>query len=163
MARASTGASPAAKTGRGSGAMLWCGGLGCGAMVVLSPASAVLLLSLIVPVLLVMLLPEDGPGGRVARAALLFGLAASLHPLRMLWDNDATLQSAITLIRQPLVLLTAWVAILAAWFTAEFSSIVLRLTADLGASTHRRALTVDLAALEAEWGTLLPLEEPKAG
>ena len=168
MGAAAKGGKPAVKpvarsgAGRGQGAMLWWGGLGCGAMVVLSPASAVLLLALIVPVLPVALLPEDGPGGRVVRAALLFGLAASIHPLALLWQTDATLSAAMGIVRQPLTLLTAWVAVGAGWFTGEFASTVLKLAADISAASQRRSIAASLAALEEEWGPLFPPDGPAA-
>lgn len=150
------------KTVRAPGAMLWWGGLACGAMVVLSPASAVLLLSLIVPVLLVALLPEGGSGGRVAQAALLFGLAASIHPLELLWQAGATLPVAMRIARQPLILFTAWMAVLAGWLVNELAAIVLKLAADLTAASERRAITASLAKLETEWGPLATLDATMA-
>ena len=138
------------------GTALWWGGLGCGGMVVLSPASAILLAALVAPVLLVTLLPEDGPGRRITTAALLFGLAGSVRPLHQLWDTEATISGATTIMQQPIVLLTSWTAILAGWFVGEFAGVVLKLLADANAATRRRSYTAELAALEEEWGTLAP-------
>lgn len=160
--KAAKAAPDAVKHPRGRGAILWWGGLGCGAMVVLSPGTAILLAALVVPVLAVALLPEDGVGGRVTLATLLFGLAASIQPLHAFWESDADLAAALGLVRQPLVLLTGWVAILGGWFVAEFSSVVLRLTAELKAATERRALMASLAELEEEWGPLAPLPSSPA-
>ncbi len=152
----------AARSGRagpGQAATLWLGGIGCGAMIVLSPASAILMALLTAPVLLVALLPEDGPGGRVMRAALLFGLAASIHPLSLLWQTDGTLAAAMHLVRQPLILLTAWMSIGAGWLVGELATATLKLTADLAAASRRRAIAATLAELEEEWGPLLPLDD----
>ena len=146
------------KAARSPGAILWWGGLACGAMVMLSPASAVLLLSLIVPVLLVAMLPEGGSGGRVAQAALLFGLAASIHPLELLWQGGATLPNAMHIARQPMILFTAWMAVLAGWLINELSAIVLKLAADLSAASERRAIAASLAELETEWGPLAAID-----
>ena len=146
----------AASAGPGRGTALWWGGLGCGAMVVLSPASAILLAALVVPVLLVTLLPEDGPGRRITSAALLFGLAGSVRPLHQLWDTEATVPAAMTIVHQPIVLLTSWTAILTGWFVGELAGIVLKLVAEANASAKRRGYMSELAALEEEWGTLAP-------
>lgn len=147
-----------AKAARSPGAILWWGGLVCGAMVVLSPASAMLLLSLVVPVLLVAMLPEGGSGGRVAQAALLFGLAASIHPLELLWQGGATLPNAMHIARQPMILFTAWMAVLAGWLIHELAAIVLKLAADLSAASERRAIAASLAELETEWGPLASID-----
>lgn len=138
------------------GAMLWWGGLGCGAMVVLSPGSAVLLTTLMVPVVPVALLPEDGGAGRVAKAASLFGLAASIHPLLLFWSEGTTLAAAIMLVRQPLILATSWVAILAGWFTSEAATLAVRLFSDIAAASTRRSLAAAIVTLEEEWGPLPP-------
>lgn len=137
-------------------ALLWWGGLGCGAVVVLSPGSALLLVSLLAPVLLLALLPEEGRGGRIVRAGLLFGLAAGIHPLRALWDGGGSVAVAVALVRQPAILFTAWTAVAASWFIGEIACIVLRLAADVSAATRRRSLTAAVADLEEEWGPLAP-------
>lgn len=140
-----------------AGTGLWWGGLACGAAVVLSPASAILLAILTGPVLLVALIPEDGGGRRVALAALLFGLAGSIYPLHQLWNAGASVEAAIAIIHRPIVLLAAWTAILAGWFLGEVASVVLKLTADLNAASKRRTCMAALAALEEEWGPLPPV------
>ncbi len=135
-------------------ALLWWGGLGCGAVVVLSPGSALLLLSLLAPVLLLALLPEEGKGGQIVRAGLLFGLATGIHPLRALWDGGGSMGVAVVLVRQPAILFTAWTAIAASWFIGEAASTVLRLAADVAAAAQRRNLTAAVTELEEEWGPL---------
>ena len=135
---------------------LWWAGLGCGAMVVLSPGTAILLAVLVAPVLLVSMFPEDGPGRRVALASLLFGLAGSVPALRQLWDTGNTVPVALSIIHQPMPLLAAWTAVLAGWFVGEIAGIVLKLSADLGAAAKRRGCAAELAALEEEWGPLPP-------
>ncbi len=148
-------AKPQPSVGR-QNALLWWGGLGCGAIVVLSPGTAVLLSSLLVPVLLLALLPEEGRGGRIIRAGLLFGLAGSIHPLRALWEGGGSINVAVVLIRQPTVLFTAWTAVAASWFVSEVAYMVLRLAADLSAASQRRSLMTAIAKLEEEWGPLTP-------
>ena len=151
-------ARPASPVGR-TNALMWWGGLGCGAVIVLSPGTAVLLSALLAPVLLLALLPEEGGegrGGRIVRAGLLFGLAAGIHPLRTLWLGGGAIDVALVLVRQPAILFTAWTAIASSWLVGELAGIVLRLAADLSAATRRRGLMTQVAALEEEWGPLTP-------
>lgn len=142
----------------GAGAILWWLGLGSGGLIVMSPASAAMLLVLLGPVLLLVMVPEDGQGGRIMRASLAFGMAASLHPLRTLWEGGAMLSDALVLAKQPMILFPSWIAIGAGWFIGELAAILLRLVSDLAAMSHRRQLAATLAALEEEWGQLLPPE-----
>lgn len=151
-----------ARASSGQGPLLWWGGLGSGALLMFSPATAMLLAAALSPVLLVALTPEDGQGGRVVRASFAFGLAASLHPLRLLWEQGASVSDAIALARQAMVLGPCWIAILAGWFTAEAATLVLRLVADVAAATERRRLAASLAELEEEWGPLPSLSGPPA-
>ena len=147
-------ASPAPQAGR-TNIVLWWGGLGCGAVIVLSPGTAVLLSALLAPVLLLALLPEEsgeGRGGRIMRAGLLFGLAAGINPLRTLWVGGGSIDVALALVRQPAILFTAWTAIAASWLVGELAGMALRLAADLSATTRRRGLTAAVAELEGEWG-----------
>ena len=137
--------------------LLW-GGLAGGAMIVFAPGGVLLLLALLGPLLLVAMLPEDGRGGQTFKASALLGLAASIHPLLLFWSNGMSLSAAFSLIRQPLIMLTCWAAILLGWFTCEVTSTIARLAADIGATAHRRSLAAALAALEEEWGQLLPPE-----
>lgn len=127
---------------------------------VLSPGSAVLLATLMVPVVLIALLPEDGGNGHVAKAASLFGLAASIHPLLVFWNEGTTFSAAIMLVTQPLILATSWIAILTGWFTSEAATLVVRLSADLAAAGERRSLGAAIVALEEEWGPLPARPEP---
>ncbi|MGI4959615.1 MAG: hypothetical protein ACRYGI_18700 [Janthinobacterium lividum] len=119
-----------------------------------------LLTTLMVPVVLIALLPEEGGASRVAKAASLFGLAASIHPLLLFWNEGTTLSAAIMLVRQPLILATSWVAILAGWFTSEAATIVVRLFSDIAAAGDRRSLGGAIVALEEEWGPLPARPEP---
>lgn len=148
----------AGRASGGAGALLWWGGLGSGALIVMSPASATMLVVLLCPILLLAMLPEEGQSGRIVRASLAFGVAASLHPLRALWDSGATLADALSLARQPTTLFPAWIAIGAGWLIAELASMLLRLVSEMAAAAQRRALAANLTALEEEWGTLLPPE-----
>ena len=139
------------------GAGLWWAGLGCGGMVVLSPGTAILLAILVAPVLLVSMFPEDGPGGRVALASLLFGLTGSEPALTQLWDDGATVSAALAIIHRPLLVFAAWTAVLAGWFVGEIAGISMKLVADLKAAAKRRVCAAELAALEDEWGPLPPV------
>ena len=159
MASAATRKAGPPAAGR-QNALLWWGGLGCGAVVVVSPGSALLVSALLAPVLLLALLPEEGRGGRIVHAGLLFGLAAGVHPLHALWDGGGSIGVAVVLVRQPATLFTAWTAIAASWFIGETAGVVLRLAADVAAAAQRRSLTAAVAELEEEWGPLTAPTRP---
>lgn len=153
-ARGRSATARARPAGRTQGAALWWGGLGCGGMIMLSPGSALLLAALLLPVIPIMLLPEEHAGVRVARAAVMLGLAASIHALRLLWGEGGTLDAAATLLREPSTLAAGWTAIVAAWFIAEVSTVATRLAAEIRAMAERKRISMTLAALEEEWGPL---------
>ena len=140
--------------------LIWWGGLGCGAVVVVLPGTAVLLLTLLAPVALMTMLPEEGPGRRIVGAGLLFGLAASVHPLLRFWQGDGSVAAALSLVRQPTSLFTAWTAILVSWLVGEMAGIVVRVATDVSAISQRRTLTTAIAELEQEWGPLEPPSRP---
>ena len=127
-------------------------------MIVFAPGGILLLLALLGPLLLVAMLPDETRGGQLVKASALLGLAASIHPLLLFWSAGLSLSAAVTLIRQPMIMLTCWAAIVLGWFSYEAASMIGRLVADLGAAAHRRSLSAALVALEEEWGTLSPLE-----
>lgn len=151
---AQVGTPPAGAAKRRLGAVFWWGGLGGSAMIIISPGTVILLTALMLPVLAVALLPEDGAGGRMTLTTLLFGLAASMHGLFSFWQGGAGFSGAVAALRQPSLLLTAWTAILGGWFVSEFSALTLRLLAEAKAASERRAMTARIAALEDEWGPL---------
>lgn len=137
--------------------LLWWGGLCGGAVIILSPGTAVLLAALMMPVLAVALLPGDAGGDRVTLAASLFGLAGSIQGLFGFWQGDADLPAAVAMLRQPSILLTAWIGILGGWFVSECTTSGLRLLAELKAANDRRIITAAITTLEKEWGPLRPL------
>ncbi len=139
---------------RRKGPGLWLGGLCCAGLVMAAPGSAILLSGLLLPVVLVALIPDRHAGAKVVQASLLFGLAASFHALRTLWQDDSTPLQALALLRQPSVLFTAWIAITGGWLMSECAGLVLRLHAELQAARERRALMQQIEAIEDEWGPM---------
>ena len=143
---------PGARHRLGGG--LWWGGLCCGGLIVLAPGSAILLLGMLLPLVLVAAIPDRHAGPKVVQASLLFGLAASVHGLRALWQDEATPALALAMLRQPQTLFTAWSAIAGGWLMSECAGLVLRLSVDFAAASQRRSLMQQIRAIEEEWGPM---------
>lgn len=142
-----------AARGRLGGGMWW-GGLCCGGLIVLAPGTAILLLGMLLPLVLVAAIPERHAGPKVLQASLLFGLAASVHGLRALWQDEATPMVALAMLREPQTLFAAWIAIAGGWLVSECAGLVLRLSVDLVAASQRRSLMQQVRAIEEEWGPM---------
>lgn len=73
-----------AKSEGGGGSLIWLQGLACGGMAAMLPLAALQIALLLAPGLL-SLMTERQAGKPVTRAMLLFGLAASVDPVRQAW------------------------------------------------------------------------------
>src|ERR1700730_9281431 len=87
--------------------MVWLQGLVCGALVMLAPPTPLLLGVLLRPAILAALL-DGQPGRPKARSIALFGMAASVDPVRTLWVSGHTMPAAAALLGNLHVLGTAW-------------------------------------------------------
>ena len=129
----------------------WLNGLGCGVLAAMAPAMAVLLAFLAAPGLLALVLDRT-PGRPVARAVLLFGLAASVGPAHALWESGMTMSACIEKLADPLVFGTAWAAAAFGWLVGE----VVPFAVGFGLDRKRRARLALLEQARAryaeEWG-----------
>lgn len=108
-----------AKTPReaGSGAsLIWIQGLACGGMAALAPM-AVLQVALLLAPGLAALAMDHRPGKPVARAMLLFALAASVEPVRLAWASGSG--PTLDRLMDPMALLGAWIAAALGWLLAQ--------------------------------------------
>ncbi|MCQ8278863.1 hypothetical protein NFI95_10405 [Acetobacteraceae bacterium KSS8] len=141
------------KANESGSAGLWWGGMVCGIVLVLAPGSAILVGALLLPVVGLALFTGRN-GGRAVQASLLFGLAGCVHPLHVLWGGEVSPAAAIALLRQPMVLATGWIALLAGWLVSELAAAGLRVQADIVAASQRRRMMARIAEIEDEWGPL---------
>src|SRR6266480_1236596 len=88
--------------------MVWLQGLLCGAVVTFAPPTALLMGVLLAPALLALVLDRQ-VGRPKARSVALFGMAASVDPLRSLWVNGHNM-SVLAGVLGFRVVGTAWMA-----------------------------------------------------
>jgi hypothetical protein len=131
--------------------MVWLQGLGCGAVVALVPAMALLLGVLLLPGVLALL--YDRQGGRpVARTVLLCGAAAVVAPALALWGAGKTMDASLILLSDLRVVGTAWSAAAAGWIAAELAPVAVLMVLEAITQTHAARLRATREKLVAEWG-----------
>jgi|SRR6266536_3299691 len=130
---------------------VWLQGLLCGAVVTFAPPTALLMGVLLGPALLALVLDRQ-PGRPKARSVALFGMAASVDPLRLLWANGHSMSTVTGLLGNTRVLATAWTAAAAGWLLAEMAQVVVRAALEaLSRSRTVRLRAMRLRLVEA-WG-----------
>jgi hypothetical protein len=135
--------------------LVWLQGLGCGAVVALLPAMALLGGVLLLPGVLALLyeLLYDRQGGRpVVRAVLLAGAAAVVRPAIVLWNAGNSMDACLALLGDVRVVGTAWSAAAAGWLAAELAPIVVLTLLEAGVQTKAARLRAERERLVAEWG-----------
>jgi hypothetical protein len=147
---------PAATARRGSG--LWLQGLVCGALATLATPTALLGGVLLAPSI-VIYLADDTPGRPALRAVLLFGLAATVHPMMALWTGGHTLDVSVGLLSDLAVPALAWSAQGAGWLLAQLIPLGVRLVLEGQTKLEVARLRGERTKLAEEWG--LPEEEEK--
>jgi hypothetical protein len=143
MARADAGRAP-----RGGNA--WLQGLACGALLAFAPSFALLLTVLLAPACVGVLL-DRRPGRPIARAVLLAGAAFSLAPAWRLFEGGRNVAAATDLLLDPAILAPAWVAGACGWALCETLPVLLRVAADVRATSRIAALQAEARALREAW------------
>ena len=131
--------------------LIWLQGLLCGALATLATPTALLLGILLGPAVLALLLDRQ-PGRPKGRSVALWGMAASVDPLRLLWASGHSIPVATSIVANLHVVGVSWSAAAAGWLLAEIAPIGVR--AVLEALTLSRAvrLRAARARLVEEWG-----------
>jgi hypothetical protein len=140
----------AESTGQRQHSMVWLQGLLCGAMAMLAPPTALLMVVLLAPAVLALVFDRQ-PGRPRARSIALFGMAASVDPLRTLWVSGHNMQTASALLGNLHVLGTAWAAGAAGWLLAEMAPVAVRATLEALSISRVARLRASRARLAAEW------------
>ncbi len=131
--------------------MVWLQGLGCGAVVALVPAMALLLGVLLLPGVLAVL--YDRQGGRpVARTVLLCGTAAAVAPMLALWGAGNNIDACLVLLSDLRVVGTAWSTAAAGWILAELAPVAALVVLEAITQTRAARLRAAREKLVAEWG-----------
>jgi membrane-associated phospholipid phosphatase len=138
--------------------MVWLQGLLCGAMAMLAPPTALLLGVLLGPAVLALMLDRQ-PGRPRARSIALFGMAASVDPLRTLWVSGHAMTDAAALLGDLHVLGIA-AAAAAGWLLAEAAPVAVRATLEALTISRTARLRALRSRLSEEWRLDPPAAEP---
>lgn len=142
------------RSGKPGRSLVWLQGLACGAMAALALPSALLLALLLAPALAGAALDRI-PGRPIARTMLLFGLSASVGPLRSLWAAGHTLDVASELLT-PETIGLAWGAAGGGWLLTQFTPVLARLALESAAFSRKLRLRTLRARCVDEWGLQSP-------
>ncbi len=130
--------------------MIWVQGLLCGAVVALAPPLALLLAVLLAPAAVVVTLEADA-GRPTSRSLLLFGLSASVDPVRRLWGAGDTIGASLRLLGEPRVLAIAWGAAAGAWVLTELTPAAVGLVLDAAGRSRAARLRARRERLLQDW------------
>jgi hypothetical protein len=136
---------------------VWVQGLLCGALATLAPPTALLLGVLLAPTVAALLLDYQ-PGRPRARSIALFGMAASVDPLRTLWTSGHNLATATSLLSNLQVIGTAWSAAAVGWLMVEVAPLAVRAVLEALSTTRVSRLQTERTRLIETWG--LPATAP---
>ena len=92
----------------------------------------------------------------LASSMLLFGLATTFMPLRVLWEAGHSMELGVTMLTDPGRVGLAWVAAGLGWFLEESAQIIARQYTDMAGRHRIAALQKERAQLVDEWGSLDP-------
>ncbi len=152
-------AAAASPGGGKAGVLGWMQGLACGGLVAVLPPTALLLGALLGPALVALFLDRQA-GKPVARSVLLFALAASISPIRMLWVAGQSMATSMVLATDPDVIGTAWAAAATGWLLAELTPVAVRIVLEAISRAQATRLRAARAALAEEWGFALDPDRP---
>ena len=122
-----------------AGSTLWIQGLVCGAVAAFATPTALLAVVLLAPGL-AGLAAERTQGRPVGRGMLLCGLAASVTPIRALWEDGHTLSGSLVLALDPPTVGLAWAAAGAGWLLSQLAPVVIRIALDAGSLSRAARL-----------------------
>lgn len=122
-----------------------------GALVALSPDIALPLVILLLPGLVALVL-DRSPGCGVARAILLFQLAASVHPVMSAWYSCSGIDGCMGYLGDWQSILPVWLAAAGAWVLTQVLPMGLKLLDDYRMHNRSAALAERRKVLVEEWG-----------
>ena len=144
---------PKPKADRGSGgnrSVVWLSGLTCGLIVAITPGLGLAVGGLLAPGLVALMFDKDA-GRPVARTVLTCGVAGSVHPIMMLWTLGASMDTALSLVTDPLALATAWGGAAAGWLLIQIAPPLISVALDARAAARSARLRAERARLADAW------------
>ena len=130
----------------------WLGGLGCGALLMVDPATLLFLAVLLAPSML-MRIADDRPERSGLRAVLLCNVAAVIGPFCHLWQEvPPMLSRALGILSDITVVAWAWLAAGLGWLASEALIFAAELYLSERDKRERLRLTREIDSLVEEWG-----------
>lgn len=127
----------------------------CALAFVFAKPTSILLLILVLPSLLVWL-GDHRPGRSSLLAVFLFGVAASCHPLGLLWHSNHTIEIAMVLASDIRTLSIAWASQAGGWLLTQTLPLIVEKRLDANVQRQIAQLHQQRLALVSEWH--LPLD-----
>ena len=138
--------------GRGFGGLLVVGlAIAGGVLTALSPDIALPLLVLLMPGLLLLVLDRSAGCG-IARAVLLFQVAAAVHPVAGAWYGCSGVKGCMSELGAWHRVLAVWLAGAAGWLLTQLLPLGLKLVQDQRLEARKSELSARRAVLVEEWG-----------
>jgi len=138
---------------------IWAQGLACGLLVATAPPLAVTLAVLFAPAAAALVVAMEN-GRRIGRVLLVYGLAAALPWLDVLWNSARDWAACLDLLGGMRLVGLCWGAQAAGWLLAEGIPLVSRLVLETRVRARVARLRDARGRLEEEWGLL---EEGRGG
>lgn len=135
----------------GNRPLVWLSGLACGVAAAVAPGTAVVVSGLLAPGLLALKF-DQAPGRPIARTMLTSGLAGCVQPVLTLWNAGHTVDAALALLTDPLVITVAWAAAAAGWLMTQLAPLAVRAALEAGSLTRAARLRQSRAKIAEAWG-----------
>ena len=148
----------AASAKQGGGSLMWLQGLACGGLAALVPGIALQVGILLLPAIVALMLDRER-GKPVARAVLLCTLAASVEPMRALWNSAQGGDLGFSLVADLHAVTLTWGAAAGGWLLTQVIPVAVGMVLNTTADQRSAELREARARLIAEWGLGNPADQ----
>lgn len=138
--------------------MMWLQGLACGGLAALVPGIALQAGILLLPAIAALMLDRER-GKPVARAVLLCTLAASVGPIRALWNSAQGGDLGFSLVADLHAVTLTWSAAAGGWLLTQVIPVAVGMVLDTTAGKRSAELREARARLIEEWGLGPPADQ----
>ncbi len=130
--------------------MKWSHGLVCGAALAWLPGYSLLTGVLLLPLIMVYM-TDASRSQAMVQMMLPYEFAALVHPLHLLWNEDGSLDTAVSLLLNPMTSITGWLAAGAGWFVLEMALLSAKFIRQYQARARKAEIAARLKELQDEW------------
>lgn len=130
--------------------MKWTHGLVCGAALAWLPAYSLLIGVLFLP-LVIAYFTDTSRNQDMVRMMLPYEFAALIHPLHILWNDEGSLNTTISLLLNPMTSVVGWLSAGAGWFVLEMTLISAKLIRQYQTRSKKAEIAARLKEIHEEW------------